>query len=203
MVIFAWDGGQVEADVIIERGAKYALDVSENAVETGYTIANSTLRKPIEITMKQAISPTNEGYGAGGEEMNGYFSKWESFWNAAQQYHRVFSIITPDYQYNDMVMTSCSKIRKNYTVEFDLTFRQVIVISATITTMPSSYKYLSDLVENKDDGTGRSVSDVYTNTNDQTEQDVSADAINAAKDSVLSPMSGIASIVKKVTDFFN
>lgn len=202
MVIFAWDGGQVEADVIIERGAKYALDVSENAVETGYTIANSTLRKPIEITIKQAISPTNEGYGAGGEEMNGYFSKWESFWNAAQQYHRVFSIITPDYQYKDMVMTSCSKVRKDYTVEFDLTFKQVIVISATMTTMPASYKYLSDLVTNKDDGTGRPVSSVYTNDADEQTKDASADAITAARDSVLSPMSGIASIVKKVSDFF-
>ena len=79
MVVFAWDGGQVEADVIIERGSKYSLDVSENAVETGYTIANSTLRKPIEITIKQAVSPTNEGYGASGQEMNGFFFQMGKF----------------------------------------------------------------------------------------------------------------------------
>ena len=70
------------------------------------------------------------------------------------------------------------------------------------TTMPAYYKYLSDLVTNKDDGTGRPVSSVYTNDADEQTKDASADAITAARDSVLSPMSGIASIVKKVSDFF-
>lgn len=137
--IFTEGGTTIELTCVTSRDATYSNDVSENAIESGYKIGDSVITKPIEITLSQVTSDD--------------FEKWESVYNSLISNRVLCTVQTTEYIYENMILTNCKKTRDNSKLQckFDLTFKQVIIISSQGIDMPDNYDYLKALCANGND----------------------------------------------------
>ena len=137
--IFPQGGSSVELTCVTSRESTYSNDVSDNSVENGYKVSDSIITKPIEITLSQVTS--------------GDFEKWESLYNSLVDNRVLCTVQTTEYIYENMILTNCKKTRDNSKLQckFDLTFRQIIIISSQGIDMPDNYDYLKALCANDKD----------------------------------------------------
>lgn len=190
--IFTEGGTTIELTCVTSRDATYSNDVSENAIESGYKIGDSVITKPIEITLSQVTSDD--------------FEKWESVYNSLISNRVLCTVQTTEYIYENMILTNCKKTRDNSKLQckFDITFKQVIIISSQGIDMPDNYDYLKALCANgkdTDQGTknneeifgngGDGGSTTYTDSTTETENNAEKSLLAGYFDTVKSGISSL------------
>ena len=184
--IFTEGGTTIELTCVTSRDATYSNDVSENAIESGYKIGDSVITKPIEITLSQVTSDD--------------FEKCESVYNSLISNRVLCTVQTTEYIYENMILTNCKKTRDNSKLQckFDLTFKQVIIISSQGIDMPDNYDYLKALYANGKDTDQRTKSneeifgngesgygnETTSNTEDNAEKSLLAGYYDTAKSGI-------------------
>lgn len=153
-LLFTEKGEKIQLTATTSREIHYSADVSENTVETGYTIADSVINKPITVQITQIISSTNANNRSNAVNSN-VFSYWQAIYNRLIDSRVLITVQTSDYIYRNMILTGFSVKRgnKNIMTEITLNFKQVIIVSTSMINMPKDYEYLKDIVTNGENGT--------------------------------------------------
>ena len=146
-------GERIQLTATTAREITYSADISDNTVETGYTISDSVINKPIAVNITQIVSTANEN--------SNVFSYWQSIYNRLIDSRVLITVQTPDYIYKNMILTNFTVKRdaKHLKTEFTLSFRQVLIVSTAIVNLPSNYEYLKNIVEE-----GNGTKDANTST---------------------------------------
>ena len=153
-LLFTEKGEKIQLTATTSRDINYSADVSENTVETGYTIADSVINKPITVQITQIISSTDATNRSNTVNSN-VFSYWQAIYNRLIDSRVLMTVQTSDYIYRNMILTSFSVKRGNKSIltEITLNFKQVIIVSTSMINMPKNYEYLKDIVANGEHGT--------------------------------------------------
>lgn len=140
VIIYTEAGGVFPLKVTTSRDTDYTCDISENTVETGYRVADTVINKPIELNITHVVTTV-------GEKNGNIFAYWESIYNNIIDNRYRLKVQTPDYLYNNMILTSCKKSRSktHQKCEFTLHFKQVMITSDSVVAIPQGYDYLKTI----------------------------------------------------------
>lgn len=152
-LLFTEKGEKIQLTATTSRETSYSAEVSENTVETGYTIADSVINKPITVQITQIISTVDENSYTNRINTN-VFSYWQAVYNRLINTRVLITVQTSDYIYKNMILTGFTVKRdnKHLLTEISLNFKQVIFVSTKLISMPKEYEYLKSVVSGEDKG---------------------------------------------------
>lgn len=131
-----------EMDVVQEFKTDYSLEITDNPVETGFRIADHTIKRPTKLNLTVIFTPTNVTWDTrrGGAELSRLVDVENQF-KLIRDTGEVGTVVTQNNIYENMMLNSASLVRDNkgYKITANLEFTEVTIVSTRTAVIPEEY----------------------------------------------------------------
>ena len=134
--------GGIEFDALLAEERQYEAEVPEYAVEDGFAVGDTIIRKPMQLNMVLAVSNMpvtwRSRFQNEQDRVDSVCKKLEDLYYKGVP----VTVKTSNNTYNDMAIASLTLTKNeagHYYREIPITFTQIVYTTAKATTIPSSY----------------------------------------------------------------
>ena len=132
----------IEFDALLDQSREYEADVPEYPTEKGFSVSDTIVLKAETISMTLYVTDTpvtwKNRFGSGAGRVENIVKRLEQLYFAK----KVFSVVTSDAVYDNMVLTSMSIAKSSdvgYAREIPISLKKIIVTESKTVSIPSSY----------------------------------------------------------------